>query len=62
MPERLAERMVQPFGLKQLPHPVDLPRIAINLFWHAKYHKDPANQWLRNLIFELHADRVGAQP
>ena len=56
VPERLAERMAQPFGLKQLPHPVELPNIAINLFWHAKYHKDPANQWLRNLVFELHAD------
>lgn len=62
VPERLAERMAKPFGLKYLPHPVDLPRIAINLFWHAKYHKDPANQWLRNLVFELHADRTGARP
>ncbi|MGH8804762.1 MAG: LysR family transcriptional regulator, partial [Polaromonas sp.] len=38
------------------PHPVKLPQIAINLFWHAKYHKDPANQWLRGLIFDMHAD------
>ena len=56
----LAERLVQPFGLRQLPHPVDLPKIAINLFWHAKYHKDPANRWLRDLVFDLHADGGGA--
>jgi DNA-binding transcriptional LysR family regulator len=60
VPERLAERMLQPFGLKQLPHPVDLPRIAINVFWHAKYHKDPASQWLRKLVIDLHADDQGA--
>jgi DNA-binding transcriptional LysR family regulator len=60
VPERLAERMVEPFGLRHLPHPVDLPRIAINQFWHAKHHKDPANQWLRNLLVDLHADRAQA--
>jgi DNA-binding transcriptional LysR family regulator len=56
VPQRLAERMVAPFELAVLPHPVKLPEIAIHLFWHAKYQKDPANQWLRNLIVELHAD------
>ena len=56
VPERLAERMARPFNLKYVPHPVKLPQIAINLFWHAKYHKDPANQWLRGLIFDMHAD------
>jgi len=62
VPERLAERMADPFGLTHLPHPVRLPRIAINLFWHAKYHKDPANQWLRTLVFDLHSDYAGRAP
>lgn len=56
VPERLAEKMALPFGLKYVAHPVKLPQIAIHLFWHAKLHKDPANQWLRNLIVALHAD------
>lgn len=56
VPERLAERMVAPFGLAVLPHPVKLPQIAIHLFWHAKFQKDAANQWLRNVIVALHAD------
>jgi hypothetical protein len=38
-------------------HPVQLPQFAINLFWHAKYHRDPANQWLRSLLFDIHADK-----
>jgi DNA-binding transcriptional LysR family regulator len=56
VPERLAERMAAPFQLRYRPHPVKLPKIAINLFWHAKFNKDPANQWLRALVVELHAD------
>ena len=56
VPERLAEKMAKPFNLKYVAHPIKLPQIAINLFWHAKYHKDPANQWLRGLIFDMHAD------
>lgn len=56
VPERFADCCVEPFGLVALPHPVDLPEIAINLFWHAKYHKEPANRWLRQLMFELFSD------
>lgn len=56
VPERFAECCVQPFGLVALPHPVQLPEIDINLFWHAKYHRDSANRWLRQLMFELFAD------
>lgn len=56
VPERLAGRMTEPFGLVSVPHPATLPEVAINLFWHAKYHKAPANQWLRSLLFELFCD------
>ena len=56
VPERFAQRAAGPFGLAYLPHPAALPEIAINLFWHAKFHKDAANQWLRGLIVRLHAD------
>jgi len=55
VPERMAERMVEPFKLVYVAHPAQLPDVAINLFWHSKYHRDPANQWLRGLIFDLFA-------
>jgi DNA-binding transcriptional LysR family regulator len=51
--ERLAESLAGPFNLTYRPHPIDLPEVAINLFWHAKVHRSPAHQWLRGLIFEL---------
>jgi DNA-binding transcriptional LysR family regulator len=53
VPERLADRLIDPFGLAKVPHPAKLPEIAINLFWHAKYHREPANRWLRGVVFEL---------
>jgi len=55
VPALFAEKVVGPFGLATVSHPATLPEIAINLFWHAKYHKDPANQWLRGLVFQLFA-------
>jgi DNA-binding transcriptional LysR family regulator len=51
VPERFAARCVKPFGLTYVPHPAKLPEIAINVFWHAKFHREPGNQWLRTLIF-----------
>lgn len=58
LPERLAQRLTKPFGLRILPHPVKLPDAAIDLFWHAAMHRDPAHQWLRRTLFELFADRA----
>jgi hypothetical protein len=40
---RFAQRCEAPFDLVTSPHPARLPDIAINLFWHAKLNRDPAN-------------------
>lgn len=37
--ERLPGRLIEPFGLAKVPHPAKLPNVAINGFWHAKYHR-----------------------
>jgi DNA-binding transcriptional LysR family regulator len=55
VPEVLAWRSVEPFGLTWRPHPIALPEICIGMFWHGKYHRDAANQWLRNLIVEMNS-------
>lgn len=65
VPEKLADRLLEPFGLVKVAHPAKLPEIAINAFWHAKYHRSPANRWLRSVIFELfceEADSGGKGP
>ena len=61
LPERFAERCEVPFGLVTSPHPVRLPDIAINLFWHAKFNRDPSNMWIRQLVVKLFADSDGEQ-
>jgi hypothetical protein len=38
-----------------LPFPTPLTRIR--QFWHARYHHDPGNSWLRQQIAEL---QIGA--
>jgi len=52
VPERLARSLSEPFGLVVRSHPVKLPKVAINLFWHAKFQREPGNQWLRGLLFD----------
>lgn len=56
VPERFAQRCEAPFQLVTSPLPVKLPDIAINLFWHGKYNRDPANMWLRQLMVDLFTD------
>jgi len=59
--ERLAESLAEPFGLTYRPHPVELPEVAINVFWHGKVHRSPAHQWLRTIVFELFGDDGAAK-
>ncbi|GLO16029.1 LysR family transcriptional regulator [Pseudomonas putida] len=56
VPERFAASCEVPFGLTVLPPPVELPNIEINLFWHGRFNKDPANKWLRQLMCDLFSD------
>ncbi len=61
VPERLAQALAGPFGLSYIRHPAKLPEIAINLFWHGRFHKDPAITWLRSLIVGLHGEGTADQ-
>jgi DNA-binding transcriptional LysR family regulator len=60
--ERLAQSLAEPFELSYRPHPVDLPEIAINVFWHAKVHRSPAHQWLRGVVFDLFGEDKAPTP
>jgi len=54
--EKFAQRSAQHFGLRYVDHPLDIPDVQINLFWHARYHREPASQWMRTLLFELFSE------
>lgn len=62
VPERLAAELATPFGLVWRPHPLKLPEISINCFWHAKVHRSPLHQWLRAQVFELFGDAATIEP
>ena len=53
VPERFASSCTGPFNLITLDLPLPLPEIAISLFWHARFNRDPANKWHRQLFVEL---------
>jgi DNA-binding transcriptional LysR family regulator len=57
VPERLARHLAGPFDLRYLAHPVRLPAVTINAFWHAKAHRSAAHQWPRGVVFDLFGDR-----
>ena len=53
VPERFAQKCTDPFQLNLSPLPFKLPEITINVFWHSKYNREPANMWLRQLLVNL---------
>lgn len=56
VPERFAQRVIQPFGLTTRPLPLKLEGSAIHQFWHARLHKDPGHQWLRTIVAQCFGD------
>lgn len=39
-------------GLRMLPLPIEMANIDLMQHWHMRSHHDPANRWLRTLIYE----------
>jgi DNA-binding transcriptional LysR family regulator len=56
VPEKFADCCTAPFNLTAYPHPIDLPSIMINIFWHGRFHKEAGNQWLRSVFADLFAE------
>jgi DNA-binding transcriptional LysR family regulator len=54
-PARLAQLLAQVYPLTLLPPPLPLPSFQLKLVWHPRLEHDPAQRWLRELLFELSA-------
>jgi DNA-binding transcriptional LysR family regulator len=50
---RLADAFVARVPIKVLPTPVPIPSSRICMFWHERYHRDPAVSWLRRSFVNL---------
>lgn len=53
VPIHLAEILAQDGGVKILRAPFKQPSYLVKQYWHERYHRDPANRWLRALVSEL---------
>lgn len=49
LPSNIGETLAAQYGLQILDCPVRIPGYMIRQYWHARYHRDPGNQWLRKL-------------
>jgi DNA-binding transcriptional LysR family regulator len=56
VPERFADRTLEPFGLVKRDLPIPLADSAIHQFWHSRLHRDPGHQWLRQWTWGLFGD------
>jgi DNA-binding transcriptional LysR family regulator len=56
VPERFAQRVTRPFALTTRALPLAVDGSGIHQFWHARLHKDPGHQWLREQVAQLFGD------
>ena len=57
VPVRMVQMLEDACNVTYAKHPVALPEVSIDISWHARQHRDPANQWLRRTIFDLFSER-----
>lgn len=56
LPSGVAQALDHRRRLRVLLPPIELPSFDVKLYWHERYHRDPAHQWLRKLIYEQFDD------
>lgn len=57
VPAVLAETLALHYPLMMKPHPLDLPKFEVSVYWHDRYHRDPANKWLRDFVTQQFEQR-----
>ena len=58
VPRDLAEVLMRHAGLHLFDLPFASPAIDVHQFWHRRFHKDPANVWLRGVVQALFGGRA----
>ena len=56
LPSGAAQALDHRSGLSVLQPPIELPTFDVKLYWHERFHNDPAHIWLRNVIYGLFED------
>lgn len=53
LPRHIGETLARAAGLRVLECPIAIPSFTVKQYWHARYHHDAANRWLRGICAEL---------
>ena len=53
MPRQIGELLARNAGLRVLACPFPVPPFTVKQHWHARFHQDPANRWLREQVASL---------
>ena len=53
LPRQIGETLARASGLRTLVCPLAIPGFTVKQHWHARYHHDGANRWLRGVCAEV---------
>jgi DNA-binding transcriptional LysR family regulator len=53
LPGHIGETLAAMGGLRLHPCPVPVPPFTVKQHWHARYHHEPGNRWLRGVVATL---------
>lgn len=62
LPRYLGETLAEAGGLRVLKCPLSIPSFKVKQHWHARYHLEGANRWLRGTCAELFLNSGGNAP
>lgn len=57
LPRHIGETLAGFYGLRVLPCPVEIAGFTVKQHWHARFHHDSGNRWLREVCAELFQQR-----
>ena len=53
LPRHTGETLAVANALRMYPCPVPVPSFTVKQYWHARYHHDGGNRWLRGVCADL---------
>ncbi len=53
LPRQIGETLARSAGLRLLACPFAVPSYTVQLHWHARFHQDAANRWLRDEVVRV---------
>jgi DNA-binding transcriptional LysR family regulator len=53
LPRHIGETLAHINDLRVLPCPVPIPSFTVKQHWHARFHNEPGNLWLRGVCASL---------